>query len=114
MQLWLPQRAFRPAPAPLRRCRQPSMCRAQRQSADVTERESPSNGSIAQEQASRSLYNTGSTSMGSSSKPGPISLVDHELTHEKTVVFVRHGMTTWNEQKRIQASLCCLWLPVMS
>ena len=106
MQLRLPQRAFRPAPAPLRRCRQPLACRVQRQSVDVTERESISNGSIAQEQASRSLYNTGSTDM-SNSKPGPISLVDHELAHEKTVVFVRHGMTTWNEQKRIQASPCC-------
>ena len=110
MQLRLPQNAFRPVPAPFRRCRQPSMCRAQRQSADVTERESTSNGSIAQEQASRSLYNTGTTNV-STSKLGPISLVDHELEHEKTVVFVRHGMTTWNEQKRIQASSCCLWLP---
>ncbi len=35
-------------------------------------------------------------------KPGPLSLIDHEIAHEKTVVFVRHGMTTWNEQKRIQ------------
>ena len=36
-----------------------------------------------------------------SSGPGS-SLVNHPLEYEKTVVFVRHGMTTWNEQKRIQ------------
>ncbi|EIE24914.1 phosphoglycerate mutase-like protein [Coccomyxa subellipsoidea C-169] len=30
------------------------------------------------------------------------ALVNHPLEYEKTVVFVRHGMTTWNEQKRIQ------------
>jgi len=40
-------------------------------------------------------------------RPGPLSLIDHEIAHEKTVIFVRHGMTTWNEQKKIQVSLLC-------
>ena len=32
------------------------------------------------------------------------SLCGHPLTSEKTIVIVRHGMTTWNEEQRIQAS----------
>ena len=48
----------------------------------------------------RSPLNTGSSSMATAG-PGA-SLVNHPLEYEKTVVFVRHGMTTWNEQKRIQ------------
>ncbi len=43
-------------------------------------------------------------------KPGPLSLIDHEIAHEKTVVFVRHGMTTWNEQKRIQVEPARSWM----
>ena len=68
----------------------------------VEERIGSSNGSV--EEAPRSLYNTGASDL---TKPGPLSLIDHEIAHEKTVVFVRHGMTTWNEQKRIQVKPAC-------
>lgn len=32
------------------------------------------------------------------------SLCGHEIENEKTIVVVRHGMTTWNEEQRIQGS----------
>ena len=99
-----PQPAFTAARAPLRRCRKPLACRAQ-QVGTTEEALRNGNGSISE--APRSLYNTGASDL-SNSKPGPLSLINHELEHEKTLVFVRHGMTTWNEQKRIQASALAL------
>ena len=98
------QPAFTAARAPLGKCRKPLACTAQQ--VGTTEKVLQNgNGSITE--APRSLYNTGATDL-SNSKPGPLSLINHELEHEKTVVFVRHGMTTWNEQKRIQASALAL------
>jgi hypothetical protein len=47
-----------------------------------------------------SPYSTGSSDLSTAGPGTP--LVDHPLTTDKTVVFVRHGMTTWNEQRRIQ------------
>ena len=55
------------------------------------------------EAAARSPFNTGSmdiTTAGATS-----SLCGHPLAAEKTIVIVRHGMTTWNEEQRIQASV---------
>lgn len=50
--------------------------------------------------APRSPFVTGSSDL---STPGPISpLVTRPLESEKTVVFLRHGQTTWNLEKRIQ------------
>ena len=92
------QGAFTHARPAAKRCRRSLTCKAQ--SNLVEERIGSSNGSV--EEAPRSLYNTGASDL---TKPGPLSLIDHEIAHEKTVVFVRHGMTTWNEQKRIQVNL---------
>lgn len=92
-----PQGSFTLARAAAKRCRRLSICRVQSNVTTVEERSGSSNGSF--EEAPRSLYNTGASDL---TKPGPLSLIDHEIAHEKTVVFVRHGMTTWNEQKRIQ------------
>lgn len=95
------QGAFAPARA-AKRCRKPLTCRAQSNVSTVEQKVGSSNGSV--EEAPRSLYNTGASDL---SKPGPLSLIDHELAHEKLVVFVRHGMTTWNEQKKIQVRPAC-------
>lgn len=68
----------------------------------TTELEQPQNGKSALVEAPRSPFNTGSTNLSTAGPGAP--LVNHPLEAEKTVVFVRHGLTTWNEQKRIQAS----------
>ncbi|CAL5226987.1 g9875 [Coccomyxa viridis] len=91
------QGAFTSAQAAPKRCRKALTCRAQSNVSTLEEKAGSSNGVF--DEAPRSLYNTGASDM---TKPGPLSLIDHEIAHEKTVVFVRHGMTTWNEQKRIQ------------
>lgn len=57
-----------------------------------------------EQSAPRSPFNTGS--MDITTAGGTKSLCGHSLVAEKTVVVVRHGMTTWNEQQRIQASTC--------
>ena len=68
--------------------------------ASATEVQQAQNGKPSASEVPRSPYNTGSSDMATAG-PGT-SLVNHPLEYEKTVVFVRHGMTTWNEQKRIQ------------
>lgn len=55
-----------------------------------------------QQPAPRSPFNTGS--MDITTAGATTSLCGHPLTSEKTIVIVRHGMTTWNEEQRIQAS----------
>lgn len=52
--------------------------------------------------APRSPFNTGS--MDITTAGATQSLCGHELPTEKTIIIVRHGLTTWNEQSRIQAS----------
>lgn len=53
--------------------------------------------------APRSPFNTGS--MDITTAGATASLCGHPIPAEKTIVVLRHGMTTWNEQQRIQASL---------
>ena len=49
----------------------------------------------------RSPFNTGSVDVTTA---GAASLTDGRLlATEKQVMIVRHGLTTWNEQRRIQA-----------
>lgn len=55
------------------------------------------------EAAPRSPFNTGS--MDITTAGATTSLCGHPLPAEKTIVIVRHGMTTWNEEQRIQASV---------
>lgn len=52
--------------------------------------------------APRSPFNTGS--MDITTAGATASLCGHDLPSEKTIIIVRHGLTTWNEQSRIQAS----------
>lgn len=52
--------------------------------------------------APRSPFNTGS--MDITTAGATASLCGHSIPAEKTIVVLRHGMTTWNEQQRIQAS----------
>lgn len=51
--------------------------------------------------APRSPFNTGSMSITTAGATQ--SLCGHDLLIEKTIVIVRHGLTTWNEESRIQA-----------
>ena len=49
----------------------------------------------------RSPFNTGSVDVTTA---GAASLTDGRLlATEKHILIVRHGLTTWNEQRRIQA-----------
>ncbi|CAL8464228.1 g3763 [Coccomyxa elongata] len=68
--------------------------------AGTTEVQYAQNGSASPLEFPRSPLNTGSSDLATAGPGSP--LVSHLLEYEKTVVFVRHGMTTWNEQKRIQ------------
>ena len=52
--------------------------------------------------APRSPFNTGS--MDITTAGATASLCGHPIPAEKTIVILRHGMTTWNEEQRIQAS----------
>lgn len=70
--------------------------------AGTTEVQYAQNGNASPLDSPRSPLNTGSSDLATAGPGSP--LVDHPLEYEKTVVFVRHGMTTWNEQKRIQVS----------
>jgi hypothetical protein len=55
--------------------------------------------------APQSPFVTGSSGVAT---PGAISpLVTRPLQSEKTVVFLRHGQTTWNLEKRIQVRASC-------
>ena len=51
-------------------------------------------------QAPRSPFNTGS--MDITTAGATVSLADKPLQSEKQIIIVRHGLTTWNEQHRIQ------------
>ena len=51
--------------------------------------------------APRSPFNTGS--MDITTAGATASLCGHSIPAEKTIVVLRHGMTTWNEEQRIQA-----------
>lgn len=51
--------------------------------------------------APRSHLVTGSSDLATAGPAAP--LVTRPLLSEKTVVFLRHGQTTWNLEKRIQA-----------
>ena len=51
-------------------------------------------------QAPRSTFNTGS--MDITTAGATVSLSDKPLQSEKQIIIVRHGLTTWNEQHRIQ------------
>ena len=53
--------------------------------------------------APRSPFNTGS--MDITTAGATTSLCGHPLQTEKTIIIVRHGLTTWNEQSRIQVNL---------
>ena len=62
-------------------------------------------------QAPRSPFNTGS--MDITTAGATVSLADKPLQNEKQIIIVRHGLTTWNEQHRIQVRgdrlhLCCV------
>ena len=57
------------------------------------------------EAAPRSPFNTGS--MDITTAGATASLCGHPIPAEKTIVIIRHGMTTWNEEQRIQASTHC-------
>lgn len=52
--------------------------------------------------APRSPFNTGS--MDITTAGATASLCGHPIPAEKTIVILRHGMTTWNEEQRIQGS----------
>ncbi|KAL3155410.1 hypothetical protein ABBQ38_010966 [Trebouxia sp. C0009 RCD-2024] len=52
--------------------------------------------------APRSPFNTGS--MDITTAGATASLCGHDLPSEKTIIIVRHGLTTWNEQSRIQGT----------
>ena len=52
--------------------------------------------------APRSPFNTGS--MDITTAGATASLCGHSIPAEKTIVVLRHGITTWNEEQRIQAS----------
>ncbi len=75
--------------------------------AGTTEVQYAQNGNTSPLEFPRSPLNTGSSDVATAGPGSP--LVSHPLEYEKTVVFVRHGMTTWNEQKRIQVSLTCFF-----
>ena len=49
---------------------------------------------------------TGSTDITTA---GTASLVSKPLPAEKFIVIVRHGLTTWNQSKQIQVSICRLY-----
>ncbi|BDA49348.1 probable phosphoglycerate mutase GpmB [Coccomyxa sp. Obi] len=68
--------------------------------ASTTEVQYSQNGNASPLESPRSPLNTGTSDLATAG-PG-MPLLSHPLQYEKTVVFVRHGMTTWNEQKRIQ------------
>lgn len=98
-------RHFRTGPRLVRKLRPCSSLRrslAATCTARTTELEPASSNGKSSLDVPRSPYNTGSSDIATAGPAAP--LVDHSLTTEKTVVFVRHGMTTWNEQKRIQVS----------
>ena len=68
---------------------------------------------VAVQPAPRSPFNTGS--MDITTAGATASLCGHSIPAEKTIVILRHGMTTWNEEQRIQAGfLCCLCWDVWS
>ena len=71
-----------------------------------------SNGSssVSTLRAPRSPFQTGGTSPGYSSGNKRVCLRDEPLKEEKFVVVVRHGLTTWNESKRIQVLPSLAWL----
>ena len=56
-----------------------------------------------QKAAPRSPFNTGS--MDITTAGATASLCGHPIPAEKTIVILRHGMTTWNEEQRIQVKL---------
>lgn len=57
---------------------------------------------VAAQPAPRSPFNTGS--MDITTAGATASLCGHSIPAEKTIVILRHGMTTWNEEQRIQGS----------
>lgn len=65
--------------------------------------DAPSNGTTTTgtlDLAPRSPLNTGSSDLSTAGPAAP--LVSRPLLTEKTVVFLRHGQTTWNLENRIQ------------
>jgi len=56
---------------------------------------------VSAQPAPRSPFNTGS--MDITTAGATASLCGHAIPAEKTIVILRHGMTTWNEEQRIQA-----------
>ncbi len=56
---------------------------------------------VSAQPAPRSPFNTGS--MDITTAGATASLCGHSIPAEKTIVILRHGMTTWNEEQRIQA-----------
>ena len=88
----------------IRSCR----CRAISTKTDTQDSEQQRESLTRQEERSkqpapRSPFNTGS--MDITTAGATTSLCGHPLTSEKTIVIVRHGMTTWNEEQRIQARM---------
>lgn len=57
---------------------------------------------VSAQPAPRSPFNTGS--MDITTAGATASLCGHAIPAEKTIVILRHGMTTWNEEQRIQGS----------
>ncbi|KAL3143690.1 hypothetical protein ABBQ38_002486 [Trebouxia sp. C0009 RCD-2024] len=60
------------------------------------------NHEVSSASAPRSPFNTGS--MDITTAGATASLCRHSIPAEKTVIVLRHGMTTWNEEQRIQGS----------
>lgn len=69
------------------------------QASQTAQPEAPQNEQQ-QLQAPRSTFNTGS--MDITTAGATVSLADKPLQNEKQIIIVRHGLTTWNEQHRIQ------------
>ena len=60
--------------------------------------------------APRGPFNTGSMDIRTAGATA--SLCGHDLLTEKTIIIVRHGLTSWNKQSRIQVMpmvACQLW-----
>ncbi|DBA75506.1 TPA: hypothetical protein ACH3X1_010757 [Trebouxia sp. C0004] len=57
---------------------------------------------VSAQPAPRSPFNTGS--MDITTAGATASLCGHSIPAEKTIVILRHGITTWNEEQRIQGS----------
>lgn len=92
-----PRKCFKPTQPRMNR-RGVAWTRAS-QAPELTHERVEVNGKVPVGRRPQSPFHTGSTDITTS---GTASLVSSPLVQEKQIVLVRHGLTTWNEAKRIQ------------